>query len=283
MKHFFILSLCLLISQITIGQVDKDGRPVQFTDQIDSSIYDNFILTVDYLSIKDNQDNEKSALHFWDNPTNENYLEWAKSMTSYEFTAYRDGDFYMKINLSQTSLDDEKKYVYSLVKPGLGLYDKIPCSINGDITEHRAEELIVNNYDIKALIEKKESSEYLFFNGKELIILSYNDIKNEIVQIIDSDLLEEISREEKIKSNPIEYIKTETIGGELDFSEMLIGYGEKNPEEKVYLYSIALWSGAVRELGVTDINEIIDLWEEIHKQKAKKKIKNAILYGYNME
>lgn len=283
MKHKIILFLCVLTSQFTFGQVDKDGRPIQFTDQIDSSEYDNFLLIVDYLSIKDNQDNEKSALHFWDNPTNENYLEWAKSMTSYEFTAYRNGDFYMKINLSQTTIDNEEKYVYSLVKPGLGLYDKKSCSIKGEITEHRAEELIENNYDSTASLGKKENSEYITFNGKELLILSYNDIKNEIVQIINSDLTEKISREDRIKSNPIEYIKTETIGGELDFSKMLIGYGEKNPEEKVYLYSIALWSGAVKELGITDINKIIDLWEEIHKQKAKKKIKNALIYGFSME
>jgi hypothetical protein len=85
------------------------------------------------------------------------------------------------------------------------------------------------------------------------------------------------------KDTVIDYIKAESIGGKLDFEKMIVGYGAEDAKEKAYLYSIALWGGSVKQLGVADIKKITKLWEEIHKKKAKNEIKNAIIYGYNME
>ena len=105
-----------------------------------------------------------------------------------------------------------------------------------------------------------------------------------IVLIVLGLLFTGVTFSQEVKNDTIiDYIKKESIGGELDFSKMIVGYGAENAEEKAYLYSIALWSGSVKELGVTDIKKITKLWEEIHKKKAKKAIKNAIIYGYNME
>ncbi len=104
------------------------------------------------------------------------------------------------------------------------------------------------------------------------------------VLIVIGLLITGIAFSQEVKNDTIiDYIKAETIGGELDFSKMIVGYGAKNADEKAYLYSIALWSGSVKQLGVTDIKKITELWEEIHKKKAKKNIRNAIIYGYNME
>ena len=283
MKSKFILFYILLIYQFAVGQVDKNGQPIQFSKQIDSSKHDNFTLKVNYISIKENLDNKKSALHIWDNPTNKNYLNWAKGITSYVFKAYINGEFYLEIDLNQKSIGNEEKYVYSLIKPGLGLYDTTLCTIRGEITEHRANELIENNYDKTAFIQNKENFEFLTFDGEELLILSYPEIKKEVLNLINSDISDKTFKENRIKSNPIEYIKKESIDGELDFSKMLIGYGENNSDEKIYLYSIAIWSRAVKELGITDVNKIISIWEDIHKKKARKKIKNAIIYGYQTE
>ena len=90
--------------------------------------------------------------------------------------------------------------------------------------------------------------------------------------------------EEKEKTeNPKEYIRKETIGGKLDFSKLYVGYGAKNAQHKAYLYSIATWTYAVKNLGIKSKKDIIKLWEEIYKRKMKKDEKKAIELGLKSE
>lgn len=98
----------------------------------------------------------------------------------------------------------------------------------------------------------------------------------------DSTSNSKLEEKEKIE-NPREYIKKETIGGKLDFSKLYVGYGEKNAEYKVYLYSIATWTYAVKDLGIEKKGEIIKLWEEIHKRKMTKDEKTAVDLGLKEE
>jgi len=89
--------------------------------------------------------------------------------------------------------------------------------------------------------------------------------------------------EKEIIENPIDYIKKETIGGKLDFNKLYVGYGEENAEYKAYLYSIATWGYAVKDLGIENRKEIIKLWEEIHERKMTKDEKKAITLGLEEE
>jgi predicted transcriptional regulator YdeE len=98
----------------------------------------------------------------------------------------------------------------------------------------------------------------------------------------DSTLNSKIEEKEKIE-NPKEYIKKETIGGKLDFSKLYVGYGAKNAQHKAYLYSIATWTYAVKDLGIRKEKDIIKLWEEIYKRKMKKDEKKAIELGLKSE
>jgi len=83
--------------------------------------------------------------------------------------------------------------------------------------------------------------------------------------------------------NPKDYIIRETIGGKLDFSKLYVGYGEENAEYKVYLYSIATWTYAVKDLGIEKKGEIIKLWEKIYKRKMTKDEKMAVDLGLKEE
>jgi len=97
---------------------------------------------------------------------------------------------------------------------------------------------------------------------------------------IDNDSTSNSKLEEKGKiENPREYIKKETIRGKLDFSKLYVGYGEENAKYKVYLYSIATWTYAVKDLGIKKKDEIIKLWEEIYKRKMTKDEKKAVDLG----
>lgn len=98
----------------------------------------------------------------------------------------------------------------------------------------------------------------------------------------DSTSNSELKENEKIE-NPREYIKKETIGGKLDFKKLYVGYGEENAEYKVYLYSIATWTYAVKDLGIEKKDEIIKLWEEIYKRKMTEDEKKAVDLGLKEE
>jgi hypothetical protein len=102
--------------------------------------------------------------------------------------------------------------------------------------------------------------------------------------VIDKDSTSNSKLEEREKiENPREYIKKETIGGKLDYSKLYVGYGEKNAEYKAYLYSIATWTYAVKDLGIKKKEEILKLWEEIHKRKMKNDEKLAVDLGLKEE
>jgi len=83
--------------------------------------------------------------------------------------------------------------------------------------------------------------------------------------------------------NPVEYIKRESLDGKLNFRKMLVGYGSKDADYKMDLYAIAIWTSAVKDLGITDQKEIIKLWEEIHERKMTGDEKNAVQMGLKNE
>ncbi len=82
------------------------------------------------------------------------------------------------------------------------------------------------------------------------------------------------------------YIKNESVGGKLDFSKMIVGYGDKSQEEarhKAYLYSISLWAYSVKDLGISNYEEVVTLWEEIHEREITSSELSAIHKGLSDE
>lgn len=118
-----------------------------------------------------------------------------------------------------------------------------------------------------------------------LFIISFLIVNQSFGQSeINNDTLSNSKLEAKEKiENPREYIKKETIGGKLDFSKLFIGYGEENAKYKVYLYSIATWTYAVKDLGIKKKSEIIKLWESIYKRRMTKDEKKAVDLGLKEE
>jgi hypothetical protein len=90
-------------------------------------------------------------------------------------------------------------------------------------------------------------------------------------------------------SNPIEYIKKETIGGELDFNSVL----EKRGGTPFYLfngvaynkkdYAIFLWGQAVKQLGISSAKKATKLWTEINKRELTGPEKKALIRGFEAE
>jgi|GEM_PF-1573256 hypothetical protein len=89
--------------------------------------------------------------------------------------------------------------------------------------------------------------------------------------------------------NPTEYIKSETIGGKLDFNLIL----EKKESTPFYLYkgvaynkkdyAIFLWGQAVKQLGISSAKKAAKLWVEINKKELTGPEKKALTRGFETE
>lgn len=106
------------------------------------------------------------------------------------------------------------------------------------------------------------------------------------------DVLENIfkKRKEDVKqvqiNDPIEYIKKETIGGELDFNIVLekekqslilyegIAYNKKD-------FAIFLWGKKVKIIGINSSKKATKLWEEINKRSLTEPEKKALIRGFD--
>ena len=81
----------------------------------------------------------------------------------------------------------------------------------------------------------------------------------------------------------IGYIKTETVGGALDFKlqledNKLYGYDGFAYSKKDF--SIFLWGKAVEKLGIRSVKKAIVIWEEAYGQKLTKPEKKALIRGF---
>jgi hypothetical protein len=85
----------------------------------------------------------------------------------------------------------------------------------------------------------------------------------------------------------VNYIKSESIGGKLDFQKVLEEQGKSktltvydgiayNPKD----FSIFLWGQAVKQLGIKKTKEAITLWENINQRTMTKPEKNALENGF---
>lgn len=82
------------------------------------------------------------------------------------------------------------------------------------------------------------------------------------------------------------YIKTESIGGKLDFSKAvdkeyatsLIRFGDTMYNKKDF--TILLWGAKVSALGIDSLDETFRLWEEINQRALTEPEKKALKTGF---
>lgn len=89
------------------------------------------------------------------------------------------------------------------------------------------------------------------------------------------------------EQNPIEYIKTESVGGKLDFNKTLKEEGKAKGfmlfDGVAYNstdFALILWGQAVKKLGIPTFKEAKDLWESIYQSELSKANLKALKKGY---
>jgi hypothetical protein len=88
--------------------------------------------------------------------------------------------------------------------------------------------------------------------------------------------------------DPIAYIKQETIGGKLDFNQVL-----DREKKALYVYdgiayhkkdfAIFLWAQAVKRKGISSSKKAAKLWEEINKRELTGPEEKALKKGFKAE
>ncbi|HEY4797676.1 MAG TPA: hypothetical protein VII99_01245 [Bacteroidia bacterium] len=94
------------------------------------------------------------------------------------------------------------------------------------------------------------------------------------------------TQQKKTIKDSLLYIRTETIGGKLDYNIAL-----KNDPQKFYLldgiaynkkdYAIYLWAKKVRTLGVASSDKAKQLWQDIYDRALTDPEERALIKGYN--
>ncbi len=89
------------------------------------------------------------------------------------------------------------------------------------------------------------------------------------------------------KPRTLEFIKSESVGGQLDFSKTVekdfsnapfIRFGDILYNKKDF--AILLWGSKVKSLGIDSLNDAEKLWEEINKRTLTEPEKKALKVGF---
>lgn len=284
MKNNLCTFIMILLSLNVFSQTDKNGNPVFNSVTLSEEKIDNYQLNTNYYTIDNNINNKNSSVFVDNNPTLDQIEKFATKLPSDFFLIVKDNS---AINMIMIVENKEKKYL--VINPSNGINQTFDCTIKGEITENRANEIIEKKYDSKAKIEDYK----LFFNNKEFTIISNNEIKKGITKLIKDEKLNEGKESDlKIADKALlrkMVIDESKVGGKLDFFTEIKGHEMDGVQVKKGLFStkqgVALytWGRANFEIGVNTAVDALEIWEEIKGRKANQREIDYIKMGFNKE
>ena len=282
MKKIALILLTVITLTNAFGQTDKHGNPVFNNELIREEKLDGFELTSSYYTIDNNISNMGSSVYVSDKPTLTDYLKFARDLPSNFFIIHQGQSVLVMIMVIQKNEDSKTTLTYNIVNPNNGKSMQAPCNVWGEISEKRADELLKLKVDTAAkIIDLPNNGKGLLFNGIAYGIQPYNKLKVEVIEIA-----KQLTTPEEEISDPIEYIKKETIGGKLDFNKVLeketqalflydgVAYNKKD-------FAIYLWGKKVKMLNVSSSKKAIKLWEEINNRTLTDPEKKALISGFD--
>ncbi|MEM6299731.1 MAG: hypothetical protein AAF740_13670 [Bacteroidota bacterium] len=283
MKRILLPFLLLLTLQSGFGQVDENGNPILNSVELERAEYDGFSLVCAYYTIENNIDNPESSAFLGDNPVITDYLEFARSVPSNFFVVLKGEYMFALVIPVQVNEGRQTKFTYTLINPSTDKSADYPCTVRGEITEKRVEELQKLGIDSTAKIIDMPYGKAYLFNGIAYSIQPYDLVKAEVAEIVE-DLVSAVEK----STDPIGYIERETIGGRLDYTEFLKNKEEKRFKcgERIYELEDAklfMWVQSVKLMGIDSDKAVIKLWEKIHQRKLSKSEVKVIKYGLRAE
>ena len=279
-----LTTLLMLLATQCFSQTDHNGNPVFNSISINEDTLKDFHLLGNYYTLKNNIENKNSSVYISKRPTLKEIENAALNLPS---------DFYL-VSKNQATLNlimivNKPNRQYFVVNPTTGKQLQFPCSIEGDITENRANEIIKEKYDPKANINGNK----FFFNNKTLTIIPSEVIKKNILDLIEAQKLNigdssgvKIFTKEDLKKV---VLKESRVNGKLDFFTEIKGHEMDGIQIKPGLFDtkigIALykWGRANFELGVNKVEDAFEFWAEYKGRPANSREKEYIKLGFDKE
>ncbi|MCD9855248.1 hypothetical protein LUD75_11050 [Epilithonimonas sp. JDS] len=278
MKNILSLTLIILAlgSSKLFSQTDKNGNPIFNSLNIEKIKFENVEIVSNYYSMKDNIDNKMSSVFISENPTSEDYINFATKLPSYYFLIADKGNVIgMAMLIPKT---EDGSFFYNFVIPSTKSNFQIASQLKGKITEHRAKEILNIEKD-RAKIDKTK----FIYNNNDFEIIQYKDIITELENIV----LDKINNNQQLESDNVEaYIITESKkGGKLDFTDTVEKYDGAFVSFADILYNkkdfaILLWGASVSREGLKDYDKARMLWEKINSRKLTEPELKALKKGF---
>lgn len=280
-----ILIFTLSFSLHLLSQTDKNGNPVFNSVTVSEEKINDYQLNSNYYTLLNNINNKNSSVFINEKPTLDQIEAAATKLPSDFFLVIKNNS---PVNMLMI-VDKSSERVFFTINPADGSNNIFPCDIQGDITENRAKEIIEQNFDKNSKIEGNK----LFFNNKEFKIISNNEIKSKVknlikdkklnegksseIKIVDKGLLKKMIIEESKEGGKLDFF-TEIKGHEMDAVQ--IRKGVFTTKVGIALYK---WGRENYELGVNSLNDALEIWEEIKGRKSNQREVEYIKMGFNKE
>ena len=279
-----LTTLLMLIATQCFSQTDHNGNPVFNSISLSEDTVKDFNLLGNYYTLKNNIENKNSSVYISKRPTLNEIENAALSLPSDFFVVSK-----KQATLNLIMILNKPTRQYFVLNPTTGKQVQFPCSINGDITENRANEIITEKFDLNAKINGGK----LFFNNKSFTIISSQVIKKNILDLIEAQKLSigdtssmKILTKDELKKI---VVKESKENGKLDFFTEIKGHEMDGIQIKPGLFDtkigIALykWGRANFELGVNTVEDALEFWAEFKGRPANIREKEYIKLGFNKE
>ncbi len=179
-----MIILAILLLNTTIpAQIDTTENPVFNSVTLSIDTLPDFILMSNYYTIADNIDNTVSSAFISENPNMTEVIEFVRTRPSYHFTVLKGNYVTAMITLLPRIEGKKTEYSYLVTNPNNHHEIELPCSIQGDVTELRAAELLVQY--------KNESQQFhagpirmILFGDTAYSIQPYDALKEDLIQLI---------------------------------------------------------------------------------------------------
>jgi len=274
----------LFIATQCIAQTDNNGNPVFNSVSTSEESVKDFQFISNYYTLKNNIENKTSSVYISDNLTLNEIEKAAINLPS---------DFFLVTKkqaiISMVMIQNIPTRQFLVINPTTGAQKQFGCSLKGDITENRADEIIKEKFDPVAKIK----GEKLYFNDKKLTIIKNEEIKNAVLKLIEKEKLS-IGDATGIKILSKEEMKTMILaeskeGGKLDFFTGIKGHEYDGVQIKPGLFTTKLgvalyqWGRANFELGVNTVEDALMYWQEFKGREANQREKDYITKGFKKE
>ena len=178
-----IILAILLLNSAILAQRDTTKNTTFNSVALSIDTLRNFILMSNYYTIADNIDNPGSSVFVSENPDITEVIEFVRTRPSYHFIVLK-GNYVIAMITVVPRLEGKKTvYSYLVLNPNNQHQIELPCEVEGDVTELRAAELLVQY--------KNESQQFhagplsmILFSDTAYSIQPYEALKKDVIQLI---------------------------------------------------------------------------------------------------